>query len=108
MSFERTARSVFTDKDEAVKQALRIVEPDIEAIAPVADERRFLYRDAPGGVVLELRGIAGQGPIGSMGDGTWRMLGLALSISNAAGGVLLVDEIDTGLHHSIMAATCGA
>lgn len=96
------SKVVFTDKDEAVKQALRIVEPDIEAIAPVADERRFLYRDAPGGVVLKLRGIAGQVPIGSMGDGTWRMLGLALSISNAAGGVLLVDEIDTGLHYSVM------
>ena len=32
----------------------------------------------------------------------WRMLGLALALANAKGGVLLVDEIDTGLHYSIM------
>ena len=32
----------------------------------------------------------------------WRMLGLALSLVNAKGGVLLVDEIDTGLHYSVM------
>ena len=92
----------FTERDEAIKRALRIVEPAVEDIAPVADERRLLYRDAPGGVVLKLRGITGQVPIGSMGDGTWRMLGLALSLANSSGGVLLVDEIDTGLHYTVM------
>jgi hypothetical protein len=37
-----------------------------------------------------------------MGDGMWRMLGLALAIVNAKDGVLLVDEIDTGLHFTVM------
>lgn len=37
-----------------------------------------------------------------MGDGVWRMLGLALAIVNAKDGVLLVDEIDTGLHFTAM------
>ena len=92
----------FTEKDEATKRALRIVEPAVEDVAPIADERRLMCRDAPGGVVLKLRGITGQVPIGSMGDGTWRMLGLALSLANASGGVLLVDEIDTGLHYTVM------
>ena len=32
----------------------------------------------------------------------WRMLGLALALAKAKGGVLLVDEIDTGLHYSVM------
>ena len=32
----------------------------------------------------------------------WRMLGLALALANAKGGILLVDEIDTGLHYSVM------
>ena len=52
--------------------------------------------------MLKLHGVADRVPIGSMGDGMWRMLGLALSIANAKGGVLLVDEIDTGLHYSVM------
>jgi AAA15 family ATPase/GTPase len=30
------------------------------------------------------------------------MLGLALAIVNAKNGVLLVDEIDTGLHYTVM------
>ena len=96
------SKFVLTPKEEAITQALRIVEPAIERIAPVADDRSRLYRDAPGGVVLKLRGVADRVPIGSTGDGMWRMLGLALSISNAGGGVLLVDEIDTGLHYSVM------
>ena len=51
---------------------------------------------------LKLEGVADRIPIGSAGDGMWRMLGLALALANAEGGVLLVDEIDTGLHYSVM------
>ena len=36
------------------------------------------------------------------GMALWRMLGLALALANSAGGVLLVDEIDTGFHHTVM------
>jgi AAA15 family ATPase/GTPase len=43
-----------------------------------------------------------QVPIGSMGDGIWQILGLALSIVNAKDGILMVDEIDTGLHYTAM------
>ncbi len=41
-------------------------------------------------------------PIGSMGDGIWHILGLALNIVQSMDGILLVDEIDTGLHHTVM------
>ncbi|HUE00657.1 MAG TPA: ATP-binding protein, partial [Bryobacteraceae bacterium] len=41
-------------------------------------------------------------PIGSMGDGMWRMLAMAIAITQCRGGVLLVDEIDTGLHYTVM------
>ena len=47
--------------------------------------------------------LAGQRvPIGSLGDGIWRLLGIALALVRARGGVLLVDEIDTGLHYSVL------
>ena len=95
------SKFVLTPKDEAITKALRIVEPAVERIAPAWDQGSY-YRDAPGGVKVKLHEIADPVPIGSMGDGMWRMLGLALSISNASGGVLLVDEIDTGLHYSVM------
>jgi AAA15 family ATPase/GTPase len=41
-------------------------------------------------------------PIGSMGDGIWRLLGLALATVSAKDGFLFVDEIDTGLHFTTM------
>ncbi len=96
------SKFVLTPKEEAITQALRIVEPAIERIAPVADDRGRFDRNAPGGVVLKLREFVDRVPIGSMGDGMWRMLGLALSLANTEGGVLLVDEIDTGFHYSVM------
>lgn len=40
--------------------------------------------------------------MGSMGDGIWRLLGIALTMVNAKGKVLLIDEIDTGFHYSVM------
>ncbi|MGB8698412.1 MAG: AAA family ATPase, partial [Thermosynechococcaceae cyanobacterium] len=60
-------------------------------------------RDAErGGFVVRLANDHQRVPIGSMGDGIWRMLGLTLAIVNTKGGILLADEIDTGLHFSVM------
>lgn len=55
-----------------------------------------------GGFVVLLSDRQQRIPIGSLGDGIWRMLGLALALASVKGGVLLVDEIDTGLHYSTM------
>ena len=96
------SRVVLTPRHETIKQALQIVEPNVEDLVPIADYHPRFSREAPGGVVLRLRGVEDRVPIGSMGDGMWHMLGLALSIANADGGVLLIDDIDTGLHYSVM------
>ena len=93
---------VLTDREQAVTQAMRVVEPHIERIASVAYDRSPFLQQAPGGVYVKLRGERDRVPISSTGDGMWRMLGLALGLANAQGGVLLIDEIDTGLHYSAM------
>lgn len=93
---------VLTEDEEHVTQALRMVEPRVERIASVTSDRWPAYGEVPSGVFLKLKGVADRIPIGSAGDGMWRMLGLALALANAKGGVLLVDEIDTGLHYSVM------
>jgi ABC-type branched-subunit amino acid transport system ATPase component len=93
---------VLTEREQHVTEALRIIDQSIERIASVGTERRPLLREAPGGVFLKLRGVPYRVPIGSLGDGMWRMLGVALALANAKGGILLVDEIDTGLHYSVM------
>jgi len=95
---------VLTPAEERVTQAMRIIEPDIERIASSGGERIRAGSRYPGrgGILVKLKGIKDRVPIGSMGDGIWRMLGLALSVVQSAGGMLLVDEIDTGLHHTVM------
>ena len=93
---------VLTEREAHVTEALRNIDRSIERIASIGAERRRLPREAPSGVFLKLRDVEYRVPIGSLGDGMWRMLGLALALANAKGGILLVDEIDTGLHYSVM------
>jgi hypothetical protein len=40
-------------------------------------------------------------PLRSLGDGAARLFGLAIAFSNAAGGFLLIDEAENGIHHSL-------
>jgi AAA15 family ATPase/GTPase len=40
--------------------------------------------------------------IGTLGEGVARMLTLALHLAAAPGGFLLIDEIENGLHWSVM------
>ncbi len=41
-------------------------------------------------------------PVLLMGEGVGRLLSIVVAIANAAGGTLLIDEIEDGFHHSIM------
>jgi AAA15 family ATPase/GTPase len=56
-----------------------------------------------GGVLVSQKGSKRRVPLGSMGEGMRRILALAISLSQSRRGFLLVDEIDTGLHWSVMA-----
>ena len=93
---------VLTERETDVTEALRIIEPSITRIASVGVDWQPVTGEGPGGIFLKMSGLGQRVPIGSAGDGMWRILGLALALANAKGGVLLVDEIDTGLHYSVM------
>ena len=41
-------------------------------------------------------------PLAVMGDGMSRLARLVLAIADAPGGLVLVDEIETGLHHTVL------
>lgn len=89
-----------TPNENLVLQALGFLDPDIERIAAQsAQGGYYAYR---GGFILKRRGHDHPIPIGSMGDGMWRMLAMAIAITQCKGGVMLVDEIDTGLHYTVM------
>lgn len=82
-----------TPQEELINQALRTIEPRCERIAGKVTQKRFEVKLSDQDQPI---------PLGSMGDGMSRILRLALGLANAAGGVLLVDEIDTGLHFTAM------
>jgi hypothetical protein len=92
---------VLTPEEDLVTQAMQIIEPRIKRIATLTSGKHK-YKGTRSGFVMQLANENQRIPIGSMGDGMWRMLGLALAIVNAKDGVLLVDEIDTGLHFTVM------
>ena len=98
-SLELFNQVVSTPEEDLVYQALQIIEPNIERIAPIGNE---IKNNSRGGFFVRLKDIQKRIPIGSMGDGIWRMLGLSLALVSAKDGVLLVDEIDTGLHYTAL------
>ncbi|WP_353259055.1 AAA family ATPase [Prochlorothrix hollandica] len=91
---------ILTPEEDLVIESLRTIEPTIKRIAPSPDGSRFGDRC---GFWVQFSGHDQRVPIGSLGDGIWRMLGLTLALVNARGGILLIDEIDTGLHFTVMA-----
>jgi energy-coupling factor transporter ATP-binding protein EcfA2 len=90
-------------KDESlVLRLLRTVAPEIEKIADLGSAVDYTSVPQRGGFRVKLDGMDGPVPMGTMGDGVYRMFVLALALASAKGGTLLIDEIDTGLHYTAM------
>jgi ABC-type cobalamin/Fe3+-siderophores transport system ATPase subunit len=92
---------VLTPEEDLVIEALKIIEPNIERIAVVTSEENR-YPGSRSGFAVRLANSHQRIPIGSMGDGMWHMLGIALALVQARHGFLLVDDIDTGFHFSTL------
>lgn len=78
-----------TPKEDNVVQALKILENNVQRIG---------FQMADSGIIVKLEDEEPV-PLGNMGDGMSRILGIVMSLVTSAGGYLLVDEIDTGLHY---------
>ncbi len=73
---------------------LKIVEPRLRELAVVPSAgASMIYGDI---------GLPELFPISLMGDGVSRVMDIVLRIANASGGIVLIDEIENGLHHSIL------
>lgn len=90
-------RLVLGPEEEKVISAMRIIEPTIERLAFASTGRM-----GESVAFIKLTGEDQRLPLGSLGDGIKRLLAQAIYMARAAGGVLLIDEIDTGLHYSAM------
>ncbi|MCI5120730.1 MAG: hypothetical protein D3908_05975, partial [Candidatus Electrothrix sp. AUS4] len=97
---------VLTPDEELVLETVKIIEPDIIRLASLGvSDGYYPLRSgdyARGGIIVKSSKWEERIPIGSFGDGIWRLLGLILSLVGAKNGTLLIDEIDTGLHHTVM------
>jgi AAA15 family ATPase/GTPase len=73
---------------------LKLIEPRLRRVAAVATASETMLHGDLGGERLV--------PLPVMGDGMVRLASLVLSIGNAPGGVVLVDEMENGLHHRVL------
>jgi hypothetical protein len=81
-------------REDEVVDVLRILEPRL---------RRLVVDVVSGSPAIA--GDVGIGqlvPLQLMGEGTVRLLSVLLAVAGAPGGVVLVDEIENGLHHSVL------
>jgi len=81
-------------KHEEICEYIRILEPRVKRLAVlITGGVPFINADI---------GKAELIPIPQLGAGAVRLLSLLLGIRSFSGGVILIDEIENGLHHSIM------
>jgi AAA15 family ATPase/GTPase len=81
-----------TSKEDIVIEALRIILPTVDRIG-------FSVSEGFNNIRLKVKDHPKPIPLSSMGYGMNRILNLAIALVSTEKGVLLVDEIETGLHY---------
>ena len=85
-----------TDNEKDVVEALRLIDSRISAISMVSGDSPRTRR-----AIVRADHIVRPVPLRSFGDGLNHLFAIVLSLVNARGGILLVDEFENGLHHTI-------
>lgn len=80
--------------DDQVLRFIRPLEPRLNRLVAITIKNTSIIHAYVDGVQRPM-------PVQLLGEGLNRMLSLALSMNEARGGLLLVDEIENGLHHSV-------
>ncbi|OGG55388.1 MAG: hypothetical protein A3F84_04490 [Candidatus Handelsmanbacteria bacterium RIFCSPLOWO2_12_FULL_64_10] len=91
---QRFSKLEAVGRQDEVLTTMQLLEPRL---------RRLAVLDTGGGPMIY--GDVGAGqlvPLPLMGEGLVRLLSIVLAIANAPRGTILVDEIENGLHHSVM------
>ena len=78
-----------------VENALQLVEPRLRRLTavPSSDGPALIYGDIGAGRIM---------PVALMGSGFARFLELTLSFEEAGNGSILIDEVENGLHYSVL------
>lgn len=86
-----------TDAEADVLAGLNIISPDLERLTLVGDATLVRART----MMARTRGQSVPAPLKSLGAGVNRMLGITLALVNARGGVVMLDEVENGIHYSV-------
>jgi len=91
---ERFGKLQLQGKEHVLLNVLQLIEPRLRSltVVVVANEP-IIHGDV---------GLKRLIPLPFMGEGMVRLLSLLLHIGNAPNGIVLLDEIEDGLHHSIL------
>lgn len=90
-------------EDFLVRTMSRHLDQEVQRMGVVND-----VGGAPGslskrGVFVKLQGHPRPVPLKSFGDGAVRLFGVALELTHSRKGLLLIDEAENGLHHTVQA-----
>lgn len=81
-------------RQEEMLSSLRILEPRLQRLAILlVAGKPIIHGDI---------GLPHLVPVALMGEGMRRVLSIVLAITTSSGGRVLIDEVDNGLHHSVM------
>ncbi len=83
-----------------VLEVMKIIDPEIERINLISDQKTTRPQERI--PIVKISSFDDPIPLKNLGEGMNRMFGIALTMVNAKGGILLVDEIENGLHYSIL------
>jgi hypothetical protein len=84
-----------TDHHDDIIKSINLIDGRISQVSANFDASHKLVP------IVRLEGSSEPITLRSMGDGMVRLFNLALALVNCKGGILLVDEIENGLHYSI-------
>ena len=89
-----------TEYEDLAIQALNLVLGDssAERIALLGD---YSIRSAGRRFVVKVKGRHAPVPLKRFGEGAVRLFGMALTLANSKDSILLIDEVENGIHHSV-------
>jgi AAA15 family ATPase/GTPase len=90
--YEDYIEALNVETEDEIVQILQIIDKNIIDFRPSVKEKQPLVR---------LKGSTERVPLKYLGDGANRLFMIALALTNAKGGMLLIDEFEVGLHHSV-------
>lgn len=81
-------------REDVLKDALKVIEPELRKLSIVViGEVPVIHGDI---------GLERLVPLPLMGGGMIRLATLILAINDAANGIIMVDEVENGIHHSVL------